>query len=150
MYSALVTRSSLGADAENLFIRIMKISISRKEHYKSILSAILENEKTLRYYGVRRKVGTAAEGFAGREVLLIDSRSKWITDDLGMKGSDVLKVLKHHKHYLGTRKAGLGGVSVSCMYFDIKALEGVTAPDVVASVQEVTHESDDDDVKFGE
>ena len=149
MYSALVTRSSLGADAENLFIRIMKISISRKEHYKSILSAILENEKTLHYYGVRCKVGTAAEGFAGREVLLIDSRSKWITDDLGMKCSDVLKVLKHHKHYLGTRKAGLGGVSVSCMYFDIKALEGVTAPDVVSEVEAAQAEPDDD-VKFGE
>ena len=149
MYSALVTRSSLGAEAENLFIRIMRISISRKEHYKSILSAILEDEKTLRYYGVRRKVGTAAEGFAGREVLLIDSRSKWITDDLGMKGSDVLKVLKHHKHYLGTRKAGLGGVSVSCMYFDVKALEGVTAPDVVSEVEAAQAEPDDD-VKFGE
>lgn len=162
MYSAIDPRRSLGADAEDLFTRIMNINFNGGQPYKSILSALRGNEKRLHYLGVRRKAGTKLEGFGGMEIIAIDSKSDKITGELDMYSKDILKVLKHHKYYLGTRNTGMGGVCRSCMCFDLKALEGVTAPDV-AAVEEVVPESavessetaaletaDDDDVKFGE
>lgn len=149
---------SLGANAESLLNRVMNINVGGNGPYKSILSAVLDREKLLRYYGVRCKVGTEKEGLGGREIIAIDSRSNVITKGLEMNHKEILAILKHHKHYLGTRMTGMAGVSVSCMCFDIKAIEGIAAPDVsmAEAVVETVLEpassktADDDDVKFGE
>jgi hypothetical protein len=157
---------SLGANAESLLNRVMNINVGGNGPYKSILSAVMDRDKLLRYYGVRCKVGTEKEGLGGREIIAIDSRSKIITNVLDMGHKEILATLKHHKHYLGTRMTGMAGVSVSCMCFDIKAIEGIAAPDVsmaeavpeaaaaesseTAALETASETADDDDVKFGE